>query len=307
MKDFTQMKNYYKIAGICLGAGAACIIASYCLSGFSFSNLGKGSNYSERTESFSASEVKRLIIEEENTEIEIKAGSTDQITFHLFERDTDYYDVLLNDGTLQVLKNSDDAIFRFDADFSQSRMIVELPASMLGSVEVNNDNGDIDASGINAENLVMSTSNASISLTDSTVEKDITLTDDNASYRIDSVTCGGKFNASTSNSSVEVSNIDASDLYLKTSNGQINAGTLAAGTIELKTSNARIEADGIHIEKSLKMETSNGKIHAQLDGSAGEYSVSCTTSNGTCNAPDGNGSKTVQINSSNANIQVETE
>lgn len=307
MKDYTQNRNYYKFAGSCIGLGAACIMISGVLTGFSFNGMNSGGAYKERVESYDTAEVSSLVIEDDNASVILKKSDSNQIAVHLQENSQNTYTTEVRNGTLYVTKDADKDSHVFSLEIDQSNLVVEIPETILDSISVTTSDSSVEASDINTGSLAIVTSDGSITISDVTAEKDITLKDSNASLNLDTVRCEGTLKAVTSNASVNAEDVQAGDMNLTTSNGSMNCDTLNADTAKLSTSNAHVEAYQVTVMKSFEAVTSNGHIEGSLTGNENDYSYSCKTSNGTCNVPSGNGAKSITLKSSNASINFEIE
>ncbi|NCB33386.1 MAG: hypothetical protein EOM64_05835 [Erysipelotrichia bacterium] len=306
MKDYTQIKNYYKIAGTSVGIGIACMTIGVLLSGNGFKGLTSGGAYTNRTVEYSSKNISALVINEKQAEVQLKIGDTEQIVVHLKENSLNSYTTEVKDGVLYINKQDSKESMLFNLNLDQEKLLVEIPAKQYDSVSISNRDASVNAEDLNVKSLTIDTSNSSITLSDIEAENDITLHNSNASLNLDTVSCGGSLRAITSNSSVNAENVKANDLTFKTSNASINCKTMQAETIDLTSSNAHIEAYEISIQKGLSVVTSNGHIEGSLTGKD-DYSFTCNTSNGSCRIPNSRGAKQVTLKSSNASIDFDID
>lgn len=82
-----------------------------------------------------------------------------------------------------------------------------------------------------------------------------------------------------------LSNISASSITAKTSNGKFETDLLTAADIYLKTSNGKIDAQTLLAANSIVLKTSNGAINATVVGTAEDFRIDASTSNGATTSP----------------------
>lgn len=102
------------------------------------------------------------------------------------------------------------------------------------------------------------TSNSKIEVKDLNINNAILKTS-NGSVELDNLNFNNNINITTSNAKIELDNIIGRQLMIKTSNGTIELENIKAEIIDAKTSNAKIDTDNIKTDKIL-LKTSNGSI-----------------------------------------------
>lgn len=174
-----------------------------------------------------------------------------------------------------VRVNEEDGIFTFVQRWRPFRhrfrevrgqeIVLELPASFAGRVQVDTSNAKIGAEGPwKFEDIECRTSNASVAL---------------AQFE------SGKLHVKTSNAKVALTALSGNTCAAETSNGKICAEQLVfPQQLSLRTSNAKIE--GAHLRSdAYVLKTSNAKILASLDADAHAYTIHSSTSNAKSNLP----------------------
>lgn len=174
----------------------------------------------------------------------------------------------------------------FTFGFKTPLVTVRLPEESYEHFSVKTRNGALSSeSELSAKSAYLSTSNGKISV------RNLTLT--------------GNLTAESSNGAMLLSNISASSITAKTSNGKFETDLLTAADIYLKTSNGKIDAQTLLAANSIVLKTSNGAINATVVGTAEDFRIDASTSNGSNNLADtAAGDKALTVRTSNGNISV---
>lgn len=270
---------------------------------------------------YAPGEVSSIIIEDENTPVEISPSHTGEIKLAFYEHKKHTYTVTNENGILFVKgKYKPFSIFpHFD------KVIIEIP-ELTGSVSIKTTNATIRCQKIKADQLSLTTTNGLISLEDAAVNNDITLKTGNARIETDSLTAAN-FTAKTTNGLVKVSSARISGaICVITTNAAISAAdcnaasitckascgavavvnTSAEQLIDLLTTNSAINVEGIKCGSTIKLNTSNGTIKGNIDDERAQYTVCSNTTNGSnmlgCSA---GGSKNLNANTTNGSIRLQ--
>ena len=174
----------------------------------------------------------------------------------------------------------------FSLTFKTPLVTVRLPEESYEHFSVKTRNGALSSeSELSAKSAYLATSNGKISV------RNLTLT--------------GNLTAESSNGAMLLSNISASSITAKTSNGKFETDLLTAADIYLKTSNGKIDAQTLLAANSIVLKTSNGAINATVVGTAEDFRIDASTSNGSNNLADtAAGDKALTVRTSNGNISV---
>ncbi|MDR0916055.1 MAG: hypothetical protein LBN02_02570 [Oscillospiraceae bacterium] len=163
-------------------------------------------------------------------------------------------------------------------------IIVSIPATFDGAIELTTRNAHIEASSVAlTRSLTLATSNSHVDVRDLSVGGALKVSSSNARITLDNVNAVA-ISASTSNARCEASNVRADgDLTLTTSNSRISAEHIAAAKIVLRTSNSRVSGtiEGAIRDYSVRSRTSNGSSNLPTDMGGGDKSLDVHTSNGT--------------------------
>ncbi len=169
------------------------------------------------------------------------------------------------------------------------KMILYIPLEEVISLEAYTSNGKITMTGFDFDKLVLKSSNGSITLTDVTVDDDVSIVTSNGNFHFTNIVSTGDFQASTSNGDIDVTNLSANETELKTSNGVIEVSGITSDIILLQSSNGSIAVESVttFTKTHLEMETSNGNYY--INGSKVTQNtyhddlttvIDCYTSNG---------------------------
>lgn len=168
-----------------------------------------------------------------------------------------------------------------------STVTLFVPESFLGDINIATSNGGISFKNLNLNIVDFSTTNGGIKLTNCVLDK-ADITTSNGKVELDGVSAEGKIKLTSSNGALLLKNITAAAIDGKTSNGKINLSGVDCADIEMDTSNGRITADilGEAKDYTISVSTSNGGIYLQGEKikngttQGGEKSLSLDTSNG---------------------------
>jgi len=251
---------------------------------------------------YDADALNRIIIEDENSGIQIKRG--DVVAVNSYDNAEGFYEVVCNAGVLMVkYKRSIRNFFRLPM-FRKKRgeLVLEVPLGWDGELVAITSNAKIEMDAA-IRDIMLRTSNAGIVIIAASADRVRAVTS-NGSINAEHVNCrAAEF--ITSNSKVDVQDVTAAEtLRLATSNGKIVAGNSSATVFSAQTSNGGISIQGV-IADDITLKSSNGSISGTLPGSIADYAITSKTSNGKNSLPDGTkGAKKLDVRTSNAKIDI---
>ena len=321
----------YLVAAIMLTMGIVVFLAGFAVAGFDLKNIGTESPYEERY--FTADgDVDFIWIKDSNMPIEFRSSDDDQIHILYFENEETRYTIDSENGSLKMRKNTNRKWFHwfFTIDFASwdTKVVVSIPRSYRGTIEVTTSNGRVEFSDIRTEQLTAGTSNARIELRDVgitgdlklensngsvlvngvSVERDFFAQTSNARISVDKTEIGGNGVCRTSNGVIRVADSTAQSFDLDTNNGQIDLERMsAASDLSAETSNSDIQLTEADVGRSITCISSNGDIKGSIVGKMEDFSITSDTSNGKNNLPThtDSGAKEADIRTSNASINID--
>jgi DUF4097 and DUF4098 domain-containing protein YvlB len=273
------------VLGVFLSLGA--MIAT----GFDFEVLNDSEHYEQREYIAEASSFKKIIIDDSNKEINVVSSEDDKIHITYYDNEKEHYEISEQGDTLVFNYNSKRLWYEFvgfHIYIEDYAITIHIPEAYAGNIDLITSNNPIKMQNvIMTGELLADTSNSGITM-------------ENVK--------GKAFNLTTSNGTVDVNNIlFESRFNVKSSNGKIKASYIQGGDLDLDTSNARIELDGIDTD-SLICDTSNAGISGTIIGAIEDFTITSHTSNGDNNLSEeytGHGSRTLYIDTSNGDIDIE--
>lgn len=194
--------------------------------------------------------------------------------------------------------------------FEKTRdMIVRIPEDFQGELEMESGNVSMEVNDfMNLKSLVIRTSNAGISVTNTDAVK-MKLKTTNAKIVVTNAKAK-EMNFKSSNASVRMENLQADNLEVHSSNGKLSLKNGAIeGKAELTTSNAQIEVENVS-GTDITLHTSNGAVKGVLAGSIADYNVTSATSNGSSTLPthmNTGKDKNLNVGTSNGKIAIAFE
>jgi len=173
--------------------------------------------------------------------------------------------------------------FRFIPVYKSHVMIsldVNLPSKYYKEITLKTTNGRIKIHDFHVGELVLETSNGSITAGNISSDK-IDLLTQNGRILINDLSAPA-ITAKTSNASIAAENIKSRDLNISTMNGRISSTDIQSDYISGKTSNASIEMENI-ISKKVRLKTSNGAITCRDIDERNIEELNLSTSNSSIN------------------------
>lgn len=245
-----------------------------------------------RTINMKASLVRSITVHDRNNSILVEGWDRDEVEVKHVETEKIRYEVILENGAFSLTREPIEFSmkwFMFDISTSlMNKVLIKVPHEMAAALNLRTSNSKIELEG---------------------------------------VSFWGKMDLGTSNSSIRLFKVDASQIHAKTSNSKINLEQVRAQkALEAVTSNGSIIAEKVTAPESLHLQTSNGKIEVhdiesqaitlitsnagvkgELPGFIEDYTIESATSNGKNTLPhqQTGGGKTLRVKTSNANISLE--
>ncbi len=237
--------------------------------------------------------IEQIELELDDRSVEVVEYEGDEIVLEFYASQYDSIEVKEERTTfIGKIETKRGFFFNFDLaslfdnrGYEQKTVLLHLPSSYIGDI-------DID------------TSNGGIILKDIEKLGDVELETSNGPVTVDNMTLD-RLEIKTSNGKVSLGNLFADRITAKTSNGVISTLSVRAHeTLSLTTSNGGITAAEID-SNDINLKSSNGKITAIITKPQSDFTITCETSNGDSNIESGgSGYKKLNVKTSNADIEV---
>lgn len=155
--------------------------------------------------------------------------------------------------------------------------------------------------------LNIETSNATITIED-VKASDVTLKTSNATIEVDNLVALGEIEIDTSNGKVDLENTSGNDFIIETSNAKIELNNVfSAEGLDLHTSNGSISFDDIKFVTEFRCKTSNASVDGTLPGNISDYSITSDTSNGNNSLPENMNSGGKKLNVKTSNGSIDID
>lgn len=162
---------------------------------------------------------------------------------------------------------------------------IDVPSNLiLGNVELETMNGEVEVSQVAMEELTISTANGFISLSDSFIENDLNIIGFNSNMLIEKVTSNGDLDISSQNGRLTLIDTEFKNYDVSTENGRvkltnINKDTKSGGRLDVHSSNGSIVLTEVYVA-TVNAETSNGNISYNNNDQSFVVDFDGDTSNG---------------------------
>ncbi|WP_033543256.1 DUF4097 family beta strand repeat-containing protein [Planococcus sp. CAU13] len=256
---------------------------------YSFFNSGSAQQAVLEEQTFDE-EIENMEIRVENARVDILPNNDDTIRVVLIGNSDDFtLGTDMSGGRLQIEVKDRSSFFNFNFNRSYS-LQVHVPAIGLAELQVNSDNGAIQAKDFGAVELSIEADNGRIEL--EAVESN-------------------KVNVKTDNGRIELTDMEA-DITARSSNGRITF-TGVSGELQARANNGRIELDTSTLDFPVDFETDNGEIQIRTETEPADARIEAYADNGSIelygqeshNLSFGRGDILIRLVSDNGRIVVE--
>ena len=232
-----KLRPLFITSGILIVLGVACTIAGAALNGGTIKNIEQ-ENFEDKSRTFE--NCREMTISDYDTDVEI-ITTNGEMRVDYTESDKVRYEISETNGRVGIKKKADLRLFDFSVVTDKRKLILYVPESYDGVLDISTSNSKLTAEGISAGETKLDNSNGNVTLTGCSL---------------------GDFNVSLSNGRCDVISCGGSGAVIGNSNGDIVIEELTtSGKLTVDSSNGTIKLDGI-TAKELRAEMSNGQITA---------------------------------------------
>ncbi len=251
------------------------------VNGFDFSSLNTATNY--EIKNVTDNIAKNIDIYAYNASVTINKDGEEGIRVEYAESSLVHYAV--EQG--ETLKLYDDTAFyvRFNNwDFNKYYITITLPSTFNGDIKIKSTNAEFKINNITCQSLDLHSTNGAFTIKDTQVEKKIAISTTNGAINLETVV-SENIEVATTNGRFDFKYVNvSSDFTAKTTNGRITLQEIKVGTGYFKST--------------------NGSIQGTLVGSASDYHIVSSTTNGKDIIPQTNGTNKVEFKSTNGDINI---
>lgn len=281
-------------------AGVVMMIVGSSLGGWDFDNLKIGDYVMTESNDFSEN-VTGVDISVQGGKVEVVRGDAYKVECSTDKRFT--YDVSEKDGKITVTGKYTSAFWRVFNWWNNNRVKVYVPTD-LKTLDIDSSNSPISLADMTIETVIVKTDNGGMSLSRVNFGK-CEMDTSNGNITVENSTFGS-LSIKSSNGRITASSLTAAgEIKATSSNGKVMLERISAAKIAVKTSNGDMTADSIEAA-DISFVTSNGDIEGEIVGVRSEYTIDCSTSNGTVSPSNQTGSdssKKLYAHSSNGDIE----
>lgn len=181
--------------------------------------------------------------------------------------------------------------FNFDFSFSSPKLTVYVPEKAYETIQIDTDNGRIDAHELEASEMHINSNNGRTSASDLDVNE---------------------LHVTTNNGRIELKDIQSSEVISEADNGEIKLENVE-GELKGRTSNGKITLVTEHLDRPIDFSTNNGRINIQTENKPTNAVFDVKVDNGKArifgnsnwNTVVGDGDNLIKLTANNGGITVE--
>lgn len=156
-----KLKPIFITSGVLLVLGVACAIVGAALNGGTIKNIEQ-ENFEDKSHTFD--NCREVTISDYDTDVEI-ISTNGEMRVDYTESDKVRYEISETDGRVGIKKKADLRLFDFSVVTEKRKLILYVPESYDGVLDISTSNSELTAEGISAGETKLDNSNGSITLT----------------------------------------------------------------------------------------------------------------------------------------------
>ena len=195
-------------------------------------------------------------IDAPNASLEIIKTDEKEIKIQCTNNDNSQYKINQKGNDIIIEKKEKLELFKWN--IKGDNIKIEIPSTLIASIDADTSNGAIILNDIEANNIYMDTSNGEIIVENVNVKEDIKIDTSNGGIEVLNVSAENII-LDSSNSEAILNNINGKKIKVDISNGEIKVNECRGNKVVLDTSNGEIEAYECYAN-NLKLDTSNAEI-----------------------------------------------
>ncbi|MGI6105303.1 MAG: DUF4097 family beta strand repeat-containing protein [Raoultibacter sp.] len=196
--------------------------------------------------------------------------------------------------------------FNFDTSFYDRNVVIKVPASFTGDIEVGGANSNISVQGIEARSLVVQTAGGDVSVEDMKLAGACSIDCTSGSVKftslsVHSLTVNGmssdvagkgilaedKVECAVASGYISLRDAQANAAVLSAASGDINVESLRSSSAIINTMSGSITSSALAAEQ-IEMKAASGDIRAGVEGDQSEYRIVAKAVSGDVDVPLGN-------------------
>ena len=325
------MKKTILIAGGCSLAGLLLMIVAFIAARGNLAELSTRNVQAVQKEYECSTDIIKIDADITSDNLEIRTGEVDYISVSYYDRPGyNEYEITESGDSLGIryVDLHPIEVMTIDLDLEDKPVIITVPESFSGKVNISSSSGSIIAESINVSSLDLKNTSGGIRINDVDIATDAKLSNTSGGINVENLVCKNLTASNTSGGiSIENSNIyekldtkcnsgnislrsvtvkkgariattsgtryleDVSAEYLNSdgSSGSLNAvDVTVVYDFSSSTTSGSVTLDRVEAGSNIKISAASGDVRGTVVGDEDDFNISVNTSSGSCNLKDSN-------------------
>ena len=322
------MKKKLLIAGGCSLAGLLLMIVAFIAARGNLAELSTRNVQAVQKEYECSTDIIKIDADITSDNLEIRTGDVEYISVSYYDRPGyNEYEITESGDSLSIryVDLHPIEVMTIDLDFEDKPVIITVPESFSGKVNISSSSGSIIAESINVSSLDLKNTSGGIRINDVDIATDAKLSNTSGGINVENLVCKNLTASNTSGGiSIKSATVkegarlsttsgtrymeDVSAQYLECdgSSGSLKAVNVTVlYSFSSSTSSGSVTLDRVETGNSIKITASSGDVRGTIVGNEDDFNISIDTSSGSSNlsdSSDGNKKLTISTTSGSVNI-----
>ena len=326
-----MMKKTILIAGGCSLAGLLLMIVAFIAARGNLAELSTRNVQAVQKEYECSTDIIKIDADITSDNLEIRTGEVEYISVSYYDRPGyNEYEITESGDSLGIryVDLHPIEVMTIDLDLEDKPVIITVPESFSGKVNISSSSGSIIAESINVSSLDLKNTSGGIRINDVDIATDAKLSNTSGGINVENLVCKNLTASNTSGGiSIENSNIyekldtkcnsgnislrsvtvkegariattsgtryleDVSAEYLNSdgSSGSLNAvDVTVVYDFSSSTTSGSVTLDRVEAGSNIKISAASGDVRGTVVGDEDDFNISVNTSSGSCNLKDSN-------------------
>ncbi len=323
------MKKTILIAGGCSLAGLLLMIVAFIAARGNLAELSTRNVQAVQKEYECSTDIIKIDADITSDNLEIRTGDVEYISVSYYDRPGyNEYEITESGDSLGIryVDLHPIEVMTIDLDFEDKPVIITVPESFSGKVNISSSSGSIIAESINVSSLDLKNTSGGIRINDVDIATDAKLSNTSGGINVENLVCKNLTASNTSGGiSIENSNIyekldtkcNSGDISLRSVtvkkgvristtsgtryledvsaeylNSDGSSGSLKAVDVTVvydfssSTTSGSVTLDRVEAGSNIKISAASGDVRGTVVGDEDDFNISVNTSSGSCNLKD---------------------
>ncbi len=329
LKKGNMMKKTILIAGGCSLAGLLLMIVAFIAARGNLAELSTRNVQAVQKEYECSTDIIKIDADITSDNLEIRTGDVEYISVSYYDRPGyNEYEITESGDSLGIryVDLHPIEVMTIDLDFEDKPVIITVPESFSGKVNISSSSGSIIAESINVSSLDLKNTSGGIRINDVDIATDAKLSNTSGGINVENLVCKNLTASNTSGGiSIENSNIyekldtkcNSGDISLRSVtvkkgvristtsgtryledvsaeylNSDGSSGSLKAVDVTVvydfssSTTSGSVTLDRVEAGSNIKISAASGDVRGTVVGDEDDFNISVNTSSGSCNLKD---------------------